>query len=144
MNLVVCIYCSAATREFTVEDLTELLATCRENNTAVGVTGMLLYSDRTFFQALEGEQPVVEALLQKLETDQRHARITKLIIEPIASRSFDRWSMGFARVGKRQLASIPGLNDFFGQGRSLMDLDDGRAKKLLAAFRDGAWRQSLS
>ena len=144
MDLVLCIYCSAAAEDFTTDDLTRLLAQCREQNAEKGLTGMLVYSDRTFFQALEGERSVVEALLHKLGSDERHGRITKLILEPIEQRSFDQWTMGFARVGKRELANIPGLNDFFSQGRSLLELDDGRAKKLLGAFKEGAWRQSLS
>ena len=144
MDLVLCIYCSAAAKDFTPDDLARLLTQCRENNAQKGLTGMLVYSDNTFFQVLEGDRPVVEALLQKLASDPRHGRITKLIVESIEQRSFNEWTMGYARVGRRELADIPGLNDFFSQGRSLLELDDGRAKKLLGAFKDGAWRQSLS
>lgn len=144
MELVHCIYCSAATKAFSPSDLPALLAECREKNAAAGLTGMLLYSDRTFFQVLEGDRSVVEALLERLTRDKRHERLTKLIVEPIERRSFAQWTMGYARITRKELAEIPGLDDFFARGRSYMDLGEGRAKTLLAAFREGAWRLSLS
>jgi len=144
MDLVHCIYCSASRTDFSPADLATLLVKCREKNSTAGLTGMLLYGDRTFFQVLEGDRPVVEALLERLTTDPRHERLTKIVLEPIEERSFAQWTMGYSRVSKNELASIPGLNDFFAQGRSYMDLGEGRAKTLLSAFKQGAWRLSLS
>lgn len=143
MDLVHCIYCSAATMEFKPADLTALLAECREKNSKAGLTGMLLYSDGTFFQVLEGDRTTVEALLEKLMADKRHERVTKIVLEPIQERSFSQWTMGYSKISRKELASIPGLNDFFAQGRSYMELNEGRAKTLLSAFKKGAWRLSL-
>jgi hypothetical protein len=145
MDLVHCIYCSAATnRAFGPADLATLLAECREKNSKAGLTGMLLYSDGTFFQVLEGERAIVENLLERLINDKRHERVTKIILEQIEERSFTQWTMGYAKVTKQELAEIPGLSDFFTQGRSYMELGEGRAKTLLNAFKEGAWRLSLS
>jgi len=144
MELVHCIYCSAATKEFSSADLAGLLAECREKNAGAELTGMLLYGDRTFFQVLEGDRPAVEALLEKLKADPRHERLTTIIMEPIEERSFAQWSMGHAKVSKKDLENIPGLNDFFASGRSYMELGEGRAKTLLRAFKEGSWRLSLS
>ena len=144
MELVHCIYCSAATNEFSPTDLASLLSECREKNSKAGLTGMLLYDGGTFFQVLEGDRPAVEALLEKLKKDPRHERITTLILEAIEERSFAQWSMGHAKISKKDLEDVPGLNDFFARGRSYMELGEGRAKKLLVAFREGAWRLSLS
>jgi hypothetical protein len=144
MDLVHCIYCSAATKsDFSPADLEALLAECREKNAMSGLTGMLLYSDGTFFQVLEGDRPVVEDLLEKLTKDKRHKRFTKIILEPIEERAFAQWTMGYSKISKQKLAEIPGLSDFFTQGRSYMELGEGRAKKLLGAFKEGAWRLSL-
>lgn len=144
MELVHCIYCSAATKDFSPADLASLLAECREKNAEAGLTGMLLYGDKTFFQVLEGDRPVVEALLERLKGDPRHGRLTTIILEAIEERSFAQWSMGHAKVSKKDLEGIPGLNDFFASGRSYMELGEGRAKTLLGAFKNGAWRLSLS
>ena len=145
MDLVHCIYCSTSTNEdFSPADLATLLAECREKNSKADLTGMLLYSDKTFFQVLEGDRSVVEALLEKLTKDKRHKSVTKIILESIEERAFAQWTMGYSKVSKKELAEIPGLNDFFAQGRSYMELGEGRAKALLSAFKDGAWRVSLS
>ena len=143
MELVHCIYCSASTHAFSPSDLAFLLTQCRQNNSKAGLTGMLLYSDGTFFQVLEGDRAAVEALLEKLPKDKRHDRITKIVLEPIEERAFAQWTMGYPKITKRELAAIPGLNDFFGQSLSFMDLGEGRARTLLGAFKDGKWRLTM-
>ena len=52
------------------EQLLELLKQCL--NPASGVTGMLLYGNGTFLQALEGDEKVVADLYGKIEKDSRH------------------------------------------------------------------------
>lgn len=145
MELVNCIYCSAsANSNLTPGELEALLDRCRSNNAAAGITGMLLYSQGSFFQVLEGDRRAVQALFEKISRDKRHSLITKIILEPIAERAFASWTMGHSQVSAAELAEIPGLNDFFVGGKSYMDLGECRAKKLLAAFKDGRWRASLS
>jgi hypothetical protein len=142
-SLVHCIYASAATRPFEAPELAELLQKAREANERLGVTGMLLYAEGSFFQILEGPADVLYPLYQKIDRDQRHAQVTKIIWEPIPQRSFDDWTMGFYKVSRKELEGIAGVNDFFGSARCFADIDAGRAKKLLAAFREGNWRQKL-
>ena len=144
MELVHCIYCSASAKPFTAPELKTLLAKCREKNAKVDVTGMLLYRNGTFFQALEGDRSVVEALFEKIERDKRHDRVTKVILEQIERRAFASWTMGYSKITAKELADIPGLNDFFAQGQSYLELGEGRAKTLLNAFKEGKWRLSLA
>lgn len=143
-NLIHCIYASAASREFTPEELEELLVVARKNNEALGVTGMLLYEKGSFFQILEGPAEAVEPLYAKIGADKRHASISKLILEPIEERDFPNWSMGHAAVPVRKLSEIDGLNDFFQSGKCFTDLDDGRAKNLLRTFKEGQWRLTIT
>lgn len=143
-SLIHCVYCSASTRPFTAAALAELLLLARQNNARLGLTGMLLYAEDSFFQVLEGPPEAVDALYGKIELDTRHAKMTKIIREPIPRRAFDEWTMGFSAMSREEMEAMPGTNDFFRQGKCFVDLDAGRAKKLLAAFRDGRWRQMLS
>ena len=48
--------------------------------------------------------------------------------------------MGFAHPTPHELAELNGRNDFFGDAMCFRELDDGRAKRLLAAFAEGRWR----
>jgi Sensors of blue-light using FAD len=145
MTLVHCIYCSSATAaDISPTELQHLLAECRRNNAKLDVSGILLYQDRSFFQILEGERDVVETLFEKIAKDPRHTRTTKIIVEPIAQRAFGEWTMGHSKTTTRELAQIPGLNDFFARGLSYMEIGEGRAKQLLSAFANGKWRSSLA
>jgi hypothetical protein len=108
------------------------------------VTGILLYAQGSFLQILEGPSAVVDALFARIEGDERHKYVTKIIREPIDKRSFDEWTMGFYRISQKEIAGLSGVNDFFGKAQSFDGLDAGRAKKVLAAFREGSWRRKLS
>jgi hypothetical protein len=146
MDLVHCVYCSASSKAgLGIEGLEALLAQCRQENAKHDITGMLLYQHGSFFQVLEGDRAVVEVLLEKIALDRRHERVTKIILEPIAERSFAEWTMGYPNVSWRELAEIPGLNDFFiGGKKSFLQLGEGRAKTLLTAFKAGKWQASFS
>jgi len=146
MDLVHCIYCSASTGgDLSVEELQSLLDECRRKNARAGITGILLYQKRSFFQVLEGDRKVVETLYETISEDKRHKRVTKVIVESIEERAFADWTMGYAKLKPGQLAKISGLNDFFAGGKSYLELGEGRAKTLLQAFaQEGTWRTSLS
>jgi hypothetical protein len=138
------IYASAASHAFETAELAELLQAARANNARLGLTGMLLYAEGSFFQVLEGPADVVDALYAKIERDRRHDQMTLIIREPIPKRFFDAWTMGFYKLARAELAGISGVNDFFGKDRTVISVDVGRAQKLLAAFRDGRWRKKLT
>jgi hypothetical protein len=142
-SLIHLIYASAATTRLTAHDLDQLLQRSRDNNAQLGLTGMLLYADGSFFQVLEGPADVVSGLYQKIECDPRHAQVTRIISEPIPRRFFSEWSMGFSDLSVAVTAQAPGTNDFFGKAQSFHDVSYGRAKKLLAAFAGGRWRSDL-
>ena len=142
-NLILLAYSSVATRHFDRDSLVQLLTLARNFNESHGLTGMLLYVDESFFQILEGDPDELHALYERIEHDMRHAKIVKLIEMPIDKRTFARWSMGYAKVTREDLAKIPGLNDFFGKGSAFTELEAGKAKVLLDAFREGKWRRRL-
>ena len=143
-DLIHCIYTSAASREFETEELAELLRASRENNARLGLTGMLLYAEGTFFQVLEGQPDVVDELYTKIKRDRRHEQVTLIIKETIDERYFDDWTMGFHKISREELAGIMGVNDFFLYDSVLNKIDAGRARTLLTAFREGRWRQKLT
>ena len=138
--LIHLIYCSAAPRPLGRDELATLLAGARAYNERHGITGMLLHVDGSFFQVLEGAPEDVERLFARISADPRHDHVTVIIREPVAVRAFGEWTMGHAEMSRHELDGIVGANDFFAGGRSLAEIGDGRAKKLLAAFRDGRWR----
>jgi hypothetical protein len=139
-QLIHCIYASKAAPSFKEHEIPALLDVARRNNAARGITGMLLYIDRNFFQVLEGDEIVVGPVFEHICRDTRHGRVTQIIREPIFERSFSEWTMGFANVNLAEVGWHIGENDFFSSASCFQQLSPGRARKLLAAFRQGRWR----
>ncbi len=144
LRMIHLIYCSAARERFTPQALEQLLKNARRHNSQRGVTGILLYADGSFFQVLEGEEKTVEDLFASIAHDQRHAEVTLIIREPIVRRAFADWTMGCADMTAAEVDAVVGANDFFTKGESFASLDPSRAKKLIAAFKQGRWRARLS
>lgn len=140
MNLMHCIYSSRAREDIQDAEVQALLASARRNNAARGITGMLLYIEGSFFQVLEGGADAVDSIYEVIAGDPRHDRVTQIIREPIAQRSFAEWSMGFETVARADAQRLVGENDFFGSAACLEQINPGRARKLLIAFGAGRWR----
>jgi hypothetical protein len=140
VNLMHCIYSSRAGTDIRDAEVQALLASARLKNAALGITGMLLLIEGSFFQVLEGGADSVDRTYDIIARDPRHDRVTQIIREPIAQRHFGEWSMGFAAMGPAEAQRLVGENDFFGSAACLEQINPGRAKKLLVAFGAGRWR----
>jgi len=106
-------YASTAKEEWSPEDLLKLLKQCRTNNGAKNITGILLYSNGTFFQVLEGDEATVESVYKTIEKDPRHKDCTLIEKQHITERGFPYWSMGFEKIDAKELTKMEGLNNFF-------------------------------
>lgn len=91
------LYISSGVRLFGDEELAELLAVARRNNAPLGISGMLLYLDGNFLQVLEGNESDVRRLFATIASDVRHRGLIVLLSQPIETRAFPDWSMGFFR-----------------------------------------------
>ncbi|MDW4498509.1 BLUF domain-containing protein [Sulfitobacter sp. D35] len=108
------VYTSGASRPMGDDDLSELLETCRARNLADGITGMLLYKDGSFMQALEGPRDVVFNTYARIVEDPRHKDVFLLLDRPVPQRNFDGWAMGFRTVAAEDLAGVAGFDDLSG------------------------------
>lgn len=115
MSMINLVYVSVSDHPMTDEELRALLEESRENNAKLNVTGMLLYRDGFFIQALEGEEQAVRELYDAIRDDGRHRNIVTVYEEPITERAFSDWSMGFNKMEDRFLEQIPGYTDFLDQ-----------------------------
>ena len=106
------IYLSTASRAMTDVELEEIMAVSVRNNTKLGVTGLLIVKGRTFMQALEGEDAVVDALYRRIEQDPRHYNIMHITAQEISARQFPQWSMGFKNLDKLPPVESQKLLDF--------------------------------
>ena len=130
------VYVSSAVELFSGEDLVALLAKSRANNERSGLTGMLLYKDGNFMQALEGEEAAVKETHARIARDPRHRGILTLIQGPQEGRQFPDWSMGFRRIGDDERLAVPGFSDFLQDRRgNPFPTDPTSCQKLLLSFK---------
>jgi hypothetical protein len=105
------IYISSAVELMGDAELEELLKVSRGNNKTKNVTGMLLYSEGSFIQVLEGEKDDVIAIYSVIKAGKRHKNVTTIMNGDSEERSFPDWQMGFFSVNKETLGELEGYVD---------------------------------
>jgi hypothetical protein len=131
------IYVSSATHLFAGQELLQLLQQSCEKNLRLDITGMLLYKDGNFMQALEGPNRAVRDLYETIAGDPRHRGVMLLLQQEVAERQFPGWSMAFRNLHQTVPGDVPGYSDFLNESltSSSFQSDPTRAQKLLLAFR---------
>ena len=131
------VYASLASTPFSNAELLKWLPAFREKNARLGVTGLLLYQDGAFMQALEGAEPTVRELFAVIRADARHHQVVTLLSGPVSERRFPDWSMGFAIGEANAGLKVPGYDSFLEVRRSGDELPwkGSIAMCLLATFK---------
>ena len=102
------IYISTAVNLTSQKELADILVKSRTNNTANNITGILLYSQGTFIQALEGDAEIVTETYNKIEKDNRHKNLITLITGTSNQRVFADWSMAYISVDPDKMNELEG------------------------------------
>jgi hypothetical protein len=89
------IYASRATGSVSKDELIELTRKAAKNNSALDLSGALVFSKGCFLQMLEGPEATVLKLFAKIAKDPRHCDVQQLSFRPILSRAFSGWGMSF-------------------------------------------------
>ena len=97
-DLWILLYRSDALYRMDAADMLKLLLDARSYNIEHDITGLLLYHEDRFMQALEGPREAVEALYRRIALDPRHRNVALEFSEPEEERLFPDWQMGFAEV----------------------------------------------
>ena len=111
-SLIQIVYTSTATAPLGRAELMELLRGNVQRNKQAGITGLLLYQDGAFMQALEGEEEAVIKLFGKISRDPRHHRVIPLLHEPIGQRNFPDSAMAFRDLNSAEVRNMPGYSEF--------------------------------
>ena len=98
--LVRLLYASRAVPAVDQEELLAILRKSKTNNLALGVTGVLCFSEGTFMQVLEGGRNTVNKLYNRIASDSRHSDVVLLHYEEIGERRFAGWSMGQVNMAR--------------------------------------------
>ena len=78
-----------------------------QNNRSKEISGILMAVGNYFLQVLEGQEGVVDQLLEKIAQDERHTDIRVLYRGTLPDRIFGQWSMGCVQSNGESLQSEP-------------------------------------
>jgi hypothetical protein len=140
MALTQLIYTSTAAREYDAQELRAILESSTRRNAQNGVTGLLMYSQGTFMQVLEGEDAAIDETMGRIGLDARHHSVFELSREPIGEREFSRWSMGFYSLdGEEVLMSDEHAHQFdHGFNPEVLAAKEGMALQLMRSYAQKA------
>jgi hypothetical protein len=128
--LVRLLYASRATTPLVESVQDSILEQSRSHNPALGITGILCFSDNVFIQVLEGGRDEVCELYNTIVRDGRHQHVRILSFEEIRERRFGSWTMGQVNLAKVNPALLlkygerAELNPFEVSGHATMALLD--------------------
>ena len=133
------IYVSSAVALMSQPALEALLKAARAKNRRLGVTGMLLYHDGNFMQALEGDEPAVLTLAGSIASDPRHKDMQVVVRYATDGREFAEWDMAFHQLHANDAETRDFVDLTRDRSRLERELDKGGIARLwLDRFRRNA------
>jgi hypothetical protein len=111
------IYMSTAVGVLTGAELDRIMLYAKAHNPSSDITGVLLFLEGSFLQAIEGPQAGVAALMQRIRRDRRHTGVITLESGPIPERGFPQHPMHY--VAPRNLT--PGEREAFSDLRAAVN-----------------------
>lgn len=115
------VYMSTAVGVLRAEELDRIYLRAKSANAGAGITGLLLFYEGVFLQALEGPMAGVTSLMERIRRDKRHAGLTVLESGAIADRAFASSAMHF--IAARNLSA--GEKQAFSELRQAVSIRPG-------------------
>jgi hypothetical protein len=97
------VYVSTRSSTCTSQEIEKILTSCKKNNPSLGITGILLYTDKKFIQLVEGDAKVILDLYDKIKMDKRHSNAMMITYNPIKEKSFPSWHMASRDISNGEL-----------------------------------------
>jgi len=117
----------------------DILHKSRINNGRDGITGALLFNAGCFAQVLEGPLPALEAAFERIQQDDRHGEVSLLALDPLASRSFPNWAMGYVGASAAHTQSFSQIGQTSGFDPSRLS-----GEQLYALLKDLALQEEAA
>ncbi|QXV65481.1 BLUF domain-containing protein [Mucilaginibacter sp. 21P] len=122
------VYISKSAYPMHENQLLDILHSSRIHNAAVNISGVLLYSEGTFIQLLEGRDKIIDALYKRIQADERHTNVITLVNQTTDEKSFEQWLMGFAVTDANKTEKLVGYLKSLNE----LDLDNKDSEAVLA------------
>ncbi len=95
-------YISNVSNNLTNEDIESILIGAKKFNDQNDIKGILIYSDQTFFQIIEGEYNKTLALFRRIEKDYRHYGILRILQTKCSQRRYHRFNSHYITYNRNR------------------------------------------
>jgi hypothetical protein len=102
------VYISTTSKILTDSELADMLRENYLHNRRANINGMLIYTEGSFIQVLEGPEESLSRTYQEIVQDKRHKNIIKLAEDKINVPNFSSWSMAFKAADPSKLEALEG------------------------------------
>jgi hypothetical protein len=132
------VYVSNRKENASESEIDNIVDACKRNNPDLGITGVLLYSDKKFLQLVEGENKVIMNLYDKIREDNRHEHCVMLSYIPIKNKTFPSWHMGSKKLETGELSYRTNISSddrvLFSQLLNGKEADGNKARDIIKKF----------
>lgn len=104
------IYVSSAIKNFSSDEILDLLSFFREDRVKKNLTGLVLYANGNALTMIEGEKEVVEKEYELMRAFPAHHDIIKIYDKAIPHLYFENYPLAFKAIGNAALKSIDDFN----------------------------------
>lgn len=127
------LYISDARFALSEKEIENILKISRQKNSDRAVTGILIYSDGVFIQALEGETDVIGQLYATIADDARHKNVEIISDRTIPKRNFADWAMAYIESSQSEVAHNAGIEGTLNRSEvlDLLSMDEENVKLFL-------------
>lgn len=111
--------------------LLDILQKSQVNNDEQKISGVLIYRNNQYFQLLEGREPQVRHIFEKIRQDTRHTDVEVLLDQPCEERLMPAWAMGFSQDVPMPVLEQQGFYITPDDSTSIISTMQGRAGEIL-------------
>ena len=129
------VYMSTAVGVLRAEELDRIYLRAKSCNAGAGITGLLLFYEGAFLQAVEGPAAGVASLMERIRRDRRHSGLMTLEAGQCAERTFPDSPLHF--VAARNLT--PGEKQAFGDLRQAVSARSAMIGAPAPGADNGLW-----
>ena len=113
-ELFTLLYTSLLAPDAVIADVADIARTSRRRNRLDDITGLLVFDGSSFAQLVEGPQPAIVDLRDRLVADRRHCDMDVLVFGRLGSaRQFPGWDLGY-HFADRADDAVPALRGLRG------------------------------
>jgi hypothetical protein len=95
MHLITYISDYTGTKETIERDLSAITSVAKSENAKRDISGVLFFYEGKFLQIIEGNQFLLQQLMENIKADKRHENVEILINTTVEHRGFESWNMDY-------------------------------------------------